>query len=159
MFCYHNPFHYGRLLRLCVMKRILDASLLRSVNVCLLIEVLHTPGIYNLARSGRWWPFSRQTCSAFHNFLLWLRAHKAFHVYPYYMFVYWIYMWDIWISNVFIFVMFNELKPINRIFFYIGGISDRHCLNLVLDVTKLYEIYFSHTFWLWEQHTVLSFSP
>jgi hypothetical protein len=32
------------------MKRILEASLLWSVNVCLLIEVLHTPGIYNLAK-------------------------------------------------------------------------------------------------------------
>ena len=51
--------------------------------------------------------------------------------------------------------MFNELMRLIAfiyIYIYIGGISDRHCLNLVLDVTKLYEIYFSHAFWLWEQH-------
>jgi hypothetical protein len=49
----------------------------------------------------------------------------------------------------------QRVEAINRFFLYIGGISDRHCLNLVLDVTKLYEIYFSHAFWLWEQHIVM----
>jgi len=54
----------------------------------------------------------------------------------------------------------QRVEAINRIvFLYIGGISDCHCLNLVLDVTKLYEIYLSHTFCLWEQHIILSFSP
>ena len=80
LFCYHTPFHWGRLLGLCVMKRILDASLLWSVNVCLLIEVLHTPGIYNLAKWSSM-AFCEAACSAFHNFLLWRWAHKAFHVY------------------------------------------------------------------------------
>jgi hypothetical protein len=27
----------------------------------------------------------------------------------------------------------QRVEAINRFFFYIGGISDRHCLNLVLD--------------------------
>jgi hypothetical protein len=35
----------------------------------------------------------------------------------------------------------QRVEAINRFFLYIGGISDRHCLNLVLDVTKLYEIF------------------
>ena len=136
------------------MKRILDASLLWSVNVCLLIEVVHTPGIYNLAK---WSLMSFCEATCFHNFLLWRWAHKAFHVYLH-----------VCLLNLHVryldfqrlyFCYVQRVEAINRFFFYIGGISDRHCLNLVLDITKLYEIYFSHTFWLWEQHIVLAFSP
>jgi hypothetical protein len=142
------------------MKRILDASLLWSVNVCLLIEVLHTPGIYNLAKWSLM-AFCEATCSAFHNFLLWRWAHKAFHVYLHVCLLN-LHVRYLDFQRLF-FCYVQRVEAINRfyiyIYIYIGEISDRHCLNLVLDVTKLYEIYFSHAFWLWEQHTVLSFSP